>query len=536
MDLKYYDLEMDAFSIRPDLDFLFLSESHEEAIAHMVYGLEQKEDITLIVGDIGTGKTLAIQSLLRHLSGNIVPVEVNVTALDFPSLVRLILIKLDQEPASKAEIADLLHLFEKTLADISRTNRKVVLVIDEAQNLAPDVLEGIRLLMNVGQGGPQVIQLVLVGQLGLLDSLGLDELRQLRQRIRVEYRFSYLNREETGAYIRHRLKVAGRDAPLFDDRALNKIHDLSGGVPRLVNYLASKALLSGFVMRSKKISAKHVDSEEFLAAHGASASAAKKSRKEEAVRPVEAERPARDAAPEPAPSPAPAPVEDAPQRAPRERRSRRGGVLLALLVIVLVVAGVLTRDQWLPGEQDQGAVAGPHGGGQVTMSPPGSRSSIPAGSAAQERAQDRPVAETAAQATQKSGELEAGGQETGEQETQDPATAPDRTGAEQAVGQTQPVPAPVEQIKPSVPAKERLYSAHVASFRDQARADRYFEHFKAQAEPCFIKVVTTGEGKVWYRVYLGPFEEREEARRAAQSLKDAEEIDYFRVLKMTPDR
>ena len=257
---EFYGLDQDAFSLSPDLDFLFLSKSHEEAVAHLVYGLEQNEDIILLSGDIGTGKTLALHRLVDQVSNTIIPIMITVTTMDFEQLLRLVLMKLDVEAREYyIGTADLIFRLEKKLVGVREQGRKVLLIIDEGQNLGVEYLESVRLLMNLGQPGGQVLQLVLVGQLGLRDNLNLPQMRQLLQRIRVAYQLEYMTREELDKYIKHRLMVAGRKAPLFRPDALDKIHRLSKGVPRVVNYLAGMALLSGFVEEAKHISASHVE-------------------------------------------------------------------------------------------------------------------------------------------------------------------------------------------------------------------------------------------------------------------------------------
>jgi len=256
---EFYGLELDAFSLSPDLDFLFLSHVHEEAVAHLIYGLENNEDIILIVGDIGTGKTLALHRLITQVSNAFIPVSINVTTIDFEQFLTLVLLKLGHDPQAGASLASLIDAFEKALISIRNKGRKVLLVVDEAQNLSLESLEAIRLLMNLAQPGGQALQLVLAGQLGLRSNLDSSGMRQLRQRIRVDYQLGFLNREEIEDYIVHRLKTSGRTDPLFDKKALDRIYSLSRGVPRVVNILASKALLAGYVENAQKISGRHLD-------------------------------------------------------------------------------------------------------------------------------------------------------------------------------------------------------------------------------------------------------------------------------------
>jgi general secretion pathway protein A len=255
----YYGLTTNAFSLSPDLDFVFVSKAHEETLAHLAYGLEQNEEITLIMGDIGTGKTLALHRLLSQVSKSFVPVYITVTHMDFEQLMRLIMMKLDLSIAADDGLAVLLHSFEKCLVEYREKGQRILLVIDEAQNLPIDTLESIRMIMNLAHTGKPALQLVLVGQLNLGENLDLKKMRQLRQRIRVEYKLSMLSRKEMEAYILHRLEVGGRTEQLFNKSALDKIYKYSEGVPRLVNHLVTSALVNGFVAESKVISGKHIE-------------------------------------------------------------------------------------------------------------------------------------------------------------------------------------------------------------------------------------------------------------------------------------
>ncbi len=259
MYLEHFNLTTDPFPLYPSLKFVFMSTAFEETMAHMAYGLEQNEDIVLITGPIGTGKTLAIHSLLSNLSKLYRTAFVNVTQVDFPELLKLILADLDAPVTGRADRADLVAALKKQVRDVQMAGGRVLVVIDEAQNLSPETLEGVRLLTNLGHPQGQALQVILSGQMDLERKVNLPQLAQLRQRIRVHYQLESLGRQEIDAYVAHRLKVAGCDRQLFRPKALDVIYQASAGVPRLVNLLAGRALLAAYVEGKGFVDAEHVD-------------------------------------------------------------------------------------------------------------------------------------------------------------------------------------------------------------------------------------------------------------------------------------
>jgi len=261
---EHFGMHSDPFKLGPSLRFLYGSKAHEETIAHLVFGIEQGEDFILISGDIGTGKTLALHYLIEQISASFVPIFINVTQLNSVEFLKLVLSEAGCEVKPGGDIADYLAQFKIYLQDTRRQAKKVLLLVDEAQDLDAKTLEGVRLLTNLCQPGGQVLQIVLAGQPGLEETINLTELQQLRQRIRVHYRLEHLSRKELDNYISHRLKVAGCKKNIFKKQAIDKIFQACKGVPRLVNVLASKALVAAFADGAKTVRARHVEFDSIL--------------------------------------------------------------------------------------------------------------------------------------------------------------------------------------------------------------------------------------------------------------------------------
>lgn len=256
MYLSFYSLKEKPFAITSNPSFLFLSKRHKEALAFLNYGIKERMGFIAITGEVGTGKTTLCRTLLNQLD------ERTKTAFIFNSnLTELQLMQtivddfgIKTEKKNRATLFSALnHLLIEQLAQ----NNNVVLIIDEAQNLSPQLLEQVRMLSNLEAENEKLLQIVLVGQPELREKLNSPSLRQLRQRIAVRYHIEPLNRNEIPLYIMHRLTLAGGNGagPLFDEKALNEIYKYSGGIPRLINVVCDKALLLGFVMEQRTIGA-----------------------------------------------------------------------------------------------------------------------------------------------------------------------------------------------------------------------------------------------------------------------------------------
>ena len=251
---SFFGLHEDPFSITPNPRFLFRSQSHQEALGYLLHGIEERQGFIAITGEVGTGKTLLCRTLLDHVGGNVR------TALIFNSFMsELDLLRSINEDfgiaasgATRKELIDTLHGY---LIREFGAGRNAVLIIDEAQNLAPSVLEQIRMLSNLETERGKLLQIVFVGQPELRQQLARPDLRQLNQRIALRYHLRPLNRQETEDYVHHRLVVAGsRGRVQFSRGAFSVIFQLSSGIPRKINLLCDRAMLAAYVHGSHRIS------------------------------------------------------------------------------------------------------------------------------------------------------------------------------------------------------------------------------------------------------------------------------------------
>lgn len=252
----YFGFTEKPFDLTPDPKYLYLSPKHKEVLAHLVYGMQENNGFLKIVGEVGTGKTTLCRSFLRELRA-----DFNIAYIFNPSINALELLQsINAElglPAisdSKKELTDILNNF---LLEQRKSGHRVVVIIDEAQDLDPGVLEQLRLISNLETETEKLIQIVLIGQPELDKHLAKEELRQLRQRIAVQWELLPLNLEETRGYIQHRLNVAmGRGKAHFTHRAMELIYQYSQGIPRMINVLADRALLVAYTLNVKKIGGK----------------------------------------------------------------------------------------------------------------------------------------------------------------------------------------------------------------------------------------------------------------------------------------
>ena len=246
---KFYGFTEKPFNLTPDPDYFFLSSVHKRALDYLVYGLESGMGFIQVTGEIGSGKTTLIKCLLRNLSREVKVAYVLHSKGTFLQLLRMILedlevVAIDARLSKEA----LLSRFRDYLVEQARRSNSVVVIIDEAQNLALDVLEELRMLSNFETEKAKLLQVVLVGQPELRDILRRPELEQLRQRITVRFHLYPLNERETRSYVQHRLRVAGSNGRVrFTAGACRLIHSHARGLPRLINVGCDATLLAGFV-------------------------------------------------------------------------------------------------------------------------------------------------------------------------------------------------------------------------------------------------------------------------------------------------
>ena len=251
---RHFGLRENPFRLQANPDYLYLSPKHDKALATLQYGLVERKGFVVLIGEIGAGKT----TLLNYVLGRL-PEAVNVafvfhTNLNKSEFLDLILTEFEVEAQAEGDSERLYALYDFLLAE-HHAGRRVVLMVDEAQNLAPDVLEQIRLLANLETGQQPLLQIILAGQPGLRQTLGQPALEQLRQRVGVTYHLMALDEAEVGEYVRFRLAKAGapRD-DLFDADTYPLIYHHTRGVPRLINKLADAALLAAFAEDVPRVS------------------------------------------------------------------------------------------------------------------------------------------------------------------------------------------------------------------------------------------------------------------------------------------
>lgn len=255
MYCSFYKFKEKPFNLLPDPDYLYLSSKHQSALNHLDYGLTDQSGFIIIIGDMGTGKTTLLKHLVKNLDESVkvaIVFNTNVSPLE---LMQMILREYDLggKQSNKRRCYDALYEF---FLDQYALRNRCVLIIDEAQNLSPTSMEEIRMLSNLNVGRDNLVQIILAGQYPLKLKLERKSLRQLAQRITMDFVLEPLGPDETREYILHRMRVAGRDNgdSLFAKETFEKIYQFSGGIPRLINILCDGALIYGY---ADKLSAIH---------------------------------------------------------------------------------------------------------------------------------------------------------------------------------------------------------------------------------------------------------------------------------------
>ncbi len=542
MYLEHFGLAVNPFGLSPKLDFLYKSETFEESMAHLIFGLDNQEAIVLITGAIGTGKTMALQSFLMNLGPRFEFALITNTRLTSIELMKMILEDLDVKFPIGSDKSDLLILFKDYMLAASNAGKRVLIVVDEAQNLSSEVLEEIRLLTNLGQGEGQPVQIILVGQPELDAKVNSPELAQLRQRIRVHYNLDPLSRKEIEEYLDHRMAVAGCTRRVFNSEAIDVIYRESRGIPRLVNTMAGEALLSAFVAGHDKVHAKDVESDKDLSFETGPAT----------INPPKESRPV---VPLPAPPADPISVKAVPRETPElmvpppgprqpdipvsappaareavpsprmnipSRRSNngawrvmRGWVVAALMVVAIgtlyfmgyldgVIAAIYPLD---PGESQQTV--------HQPVEPQDEMAAVAGQAAETERPETLP-------------------QQTDPAETESPATIVPEPAEPEAVV-TESKPAETGSKESAAIASVGNTYIHISSFRTSERADSLVRRMN-DVGPGAVTLNMDVRGEAWYRVYLGPYVSREEAYMDAIRLKQDGTIKYYRLTTIEPDQ
>jgi general secretion pathway protein A len=251
---SYYGFAEMPFHITPDPKFLYLSTTHQEALQHLKYGVTEKKGFIVLVGEVGCGKTTLCRKFLNELD----PKHYDTALVLNPRVTETQMLKAILTELRETHLArsknDLVAQVNQVLLDRIAAGREIVLIIDEAQNLSFEVFEQVRLLSNLETDKHKLLQIVLMGQPELKDILARPELRQLRQRVLVHYELHPLTRPDLAHYIQHRLtRAGGQGRPWFTPWALRAVHRYSKGIPRIVNNLCDKAILSAFIRESDEV-------------------------------------------------------------------------------------------------------------------------------------------------------------------------------------------------------------------------------------------------------------------------------------------
>ena len=257
MYTSFFGLTEKPFAITPDPRYLYLSERHAEALAHLLYGINESGGFIQLTGEVGTGKTTVVRTLLSrvpHHADVAVILNPRVTPVEF-------LLTICEElgvpiaDADRDSVKQMVDALNRRLLNAHAEGRRIIVLVDEAQNLSIEVLEQVRLLTNLETPTQKLLQIILIGQPELRELLDRNDLRQLAQRITGRYHLKPLSREETQGYVRHRLRVAGATEDFFTPRALVELHRLSLGIPRVINVACDRALLGAYTQETKKITA-----------------------------------------------------------------------------------------------------------------------------------------------------------------------------------------------------------------------------------------------------------------------------------------
>ncbi len=256
----FFGFDAEPFRVNPDPRFLYFSESHREALATLVYALHQRKGFIVLTGEVSTGKTTLLNALLQKLDPGVQGAYLFNTKLSLEDFFSYLFDELEIEPVEPFRKSAVLHRLNHYLIERLRKGQQTLLVIDEAQNLSDELLEEIRMLSNLETPQSKLLQIMRVGQPELDEKLAQPNLRQLRQRLELRHTISPLSLRETMEYVRERLLIAGHDiGEIFTTSALRTVYRYAAGIPRVVNVLCDNALLSAYVRKSLRVSARMID-------------------------------------------------------------------------------------------------------------------------------------------------------------------------------------------------------------------------------------------------------------------------------------
>jgi general secretion pathway protein A len=255
---EFFGLNEKPFAITPDPRYLYMSARHTDALAHLLYGISESGGFIQLTGEVGTGKTTLIRSVLEQL-----PAKADIALILSPQLTTLeflatIVEELRCPPPAERTVKAHIDVLNTHLMQAHAEGRRVVLIVDEAQTLSPELLEQVRLLTNLETSKQKLLQIILIGQPELRELLDRPEMRQIAQRITGRYHLEPLRKDETRAYVGHRLRVAGTQNDIFTKRAIDVLFKYARGIPRLINVIADRALLAAYTKDQRSVDAKLV--------------------------------------------------------------------------------------------------------------------------------------------------------------------------------------------------------------------------------------------------------------------------------------
>lgn len=258
MYLEYFGFKDFPFRLTPDTDYLYMSPVHSRAMSYMEYAIFNQEGFVIITGEIGSGKTTVIQKLLSEIDDDINLAKIFQTQLDEVEFLQAVLVEFGLNPFSAKKV-ELLNMLNQYLVDSYMNGKKVVLIVDDAQNLSIRVLEEICMLSGVETQKEKILHVILVGQPELSQTIESQDLEQLMQRVSLRYHMRALTEEETRFYVKHRLKIAGLEKELFEDEIFEKCYEYTNGIPRLINTFCDTALTCAYADNVDKVDLKIAD-------------------------------------------------------------------------------------------------------------------------------------------------------------------------------------------------------------------------------------------------------------------------------------
>ncbi len=504
---EHFGLHAEPFALSPKLDFVYRSRPFEKTVAHLRREMDAGAPVIVVSGPVGSGKTMALNAFLAGLEHHHVFALVTNTQLGLLELLKLVLEDLGQTVAPGMTLDEALDRVGQLGAAADHDEPAALIVIDEAQNLEPPVLRDLHRAVRTDSGQAGALQLVLAGQPELEDVLSDPLLEDLNADVGSRMTIAALDRAETGAYLRHRLAVAGGEPGLFPDATVACIHGASGGIPRVINTLAGAGLMSAFVAGRREVLPEDVADESGPATvtDGAAEPGTDAATQAETSAPV---APAEQVEPLPRnPSRAKAPAPTYARRARREGGPRRGLRAAAVAAVVVVaalaglqVAGVLPL---LPAAApDDARSVGPQ------SSAPAPATAAPAASVTQ----DVPAADTPDTA---------------------PATAQEPAAQEPAA--QEPAATVADAAAPGDPAQTETlggttYYIHISSFAEPERAQAEAARLSGSGQPSVVQESVIG-GRPFSRVLLGPFAERDHALQRANGLLESGMISYYHIVR-----